>query len=82
MTELLHPRILFWNINGRARLLRSDFINNWLISNCDILFLSETHFTKGQQFDIENFYAKHNPFSTVDDKYPRGGISCFVKKLI
>ena len=60
-------------------LLRSDFINDWLTVNFDIIFISETHLTKGQIFELKNFGAVHNPYSTVDDIKPRGGISCFIK---
>ena len=60
-------------------LLQSAFINNWLTVNFNIVFFSETHLTKGQTFEINNFIAVHNPYSTVDDVKPRGGISCFMK---
>ena len=60
-------------------LLRSDFINNWLAVNFDVVFISETHLTKGQLYELKNFAAVHNPYSTVDDVKPRGGISCFIQ---
>ena len=60
-------------------LLRSDFINTWLLANFDIVFISETHLTKGQLYELKNFAAVHNPYSTVDDVKPRGGISCFIQ---
>ena len=48
-------------------------------SNFDIIFITETHLTKGQIFDLNDFVSRHNSYSTVDDVKPRGGISCFVK---
>ena len=60
-------------------LLRSDFITNWLTVNFDIVFITETHLTKGQPYELKNFAAVHNPYSTVDDIKPRGGISCFIQ---
>ena len=78
VSELFYPRVCFWNINGRIHLLRSKFIQNWLHGNFDIVFVSETHLTKNQLFDLNDFAAYHNPYSTVDDAKPRGGVSCFV----
>ena len=59
-------------------LLNSKFIQNWLRVNFDIIFISETHLTKGQVFEIDGFSARHNAYSTVDDVKTRGGVSCFV----
>ena len=75
----MYPRVCFWNINGRTHLLRSDFIVNWMIKNFDIVFISETHLTKGQKFEIKDFKAVHNPYSSVDDLKARGGVSCFIE---
>ena len=75
----MYPRVCFWNINGRIHLLRSAFIVNWLVTNFDIVFISETHLTKGQKFEIKDFSAVHNPYSSVDDLKARGGVSCFIK---
>ena len=44
--KVLHPRICFWNVNGRTRLLKSSYIGNWLKKRFDIIFLTETHLTK------------------------------------
>ena len=61
-----------------------DFINTqypykWLKNNFDVLFISETHLTKGQQYKLDDFKDYHNPYSEFDAKKPRGGISCFIK---
>ena len=60
------------------QLLLSEFIQNWFRENFDIIFISETHLTKGQLFELPDFVARHNPYSTVDDAKARGGVSCFV----
>ena len=69
----------FWNINGRIRLLRSEIVYKWLHSNFDVIFITETHLTKGQIFELDAFNSYHNSYSTIDDTHPRGGISCFAK---
>ena len=53
-----------------------------MLSNFDIIFITETHFTKGQKFDLNDFVSRHNAYSTVDDVKPRGGISCFLKPVL
>ena len=63
---------------------RMDFINThypyeWLKDNFDVLFISETHLTKGQQFRLDDYNDYHNSYSEYDAKKPRGGISCFIK---
>ena len=63
---------------------RMDFINTqypyeWLKKNFDVLFISETHLTKGQQYKLDDFKDYHNSYSEHDAKKPRGGISCFIK---
>ena len=60
------------------QLLHSKFIQNWFRLNFDIIFISETHLTKGQIFEIPDFVVRHNPYSTVEDTKARGGVSCFV----
>ena len=62
-------------------LLHSAFIQNWFHDNFDIIFISETHLTKGQIFEIPDFIARHNAFSTVDDVKARGGVSCFISPM-
>lgn len=42
------------------------------------MFISETHFTKGQKFDIPGYKSFHNSFSSISDKKSRWGISCFI----
>ena len=69
----------FWNINGRTYFLKSDIIHRWLKTNFNVIFISETHFTKGVKFMLEDFNEFHNPYSEHDDNHPRGGISCFIK---
>ena len=61
-------------------LLHSAYIQNWFHENFDIIFISETHLTKGQIFEIPDFVARHNAFSTVDDVKARGGVSCFIAR--
>ena len=51
-----------------------------MCENCDICFLSETHMTKGQNLVIPNFSCTNHPFSSVEDRKPRGGICCLVKE--
>ena len=41
--------------------------------------MTETHLTKGQSFEIADYKSFHNPYSTVEDPKPRGGISCFIQ---
>ena len=79
MENLVRRFLGFWNINGRIYLLKSSFINNWIKSNLDLLFVTEIHLTKGQKFDIEDFKVFHNSFSSVENVKPRGGISFFIK---
>ena len=59
-------------------LLKSKFIQNFLQTNFDIVFISETHLTKGRSFEIEKFVDYHNSYSTVNDVKARGGVSCFI----
>ena len=73
----LNLKILFWNVNGRMRFLNDNNILSW-IQKFNIIFITETHMTKGQVFDIPGFKPFHNPSSTIFDKKSRGGISCFV----
>ena len=56
---------------------KDDNIVRW-ITQFDIIFLTETHFTKGQTFDLSNYKSYHNPISTVNDRKARWGISCFI----
>ena len=70
---------MFWNINGCSDLVKSDVVAKWLYMNCDICFLSETHMTKGQIFEIPNFICFNHPSSVIDDKKPRGGMCCLIK---
>ena len=70
--------VVFWNINGRTHLLKTEYISQWIKSKFDLCFLSETHFTKGQLFDLLPYISYHNAYSNIYDKHPRGGISCFV----
>ena len=79
VNESLYPRVCFWNINGRIHLLKSTFIYDWVKSKFDIVFITETHLTKEQPFEIKDFKAFHNSYSTVEAAKPRGGISCFIK---
>lgn len=72
-------RVLFWNINGFTELIKSAEVLGWLNKNCDICFVSETHMTKGENFDIENFKCINHPFSDVLGSKPRGGVMCMIK---
>ena len=72
-------RILFWNIMGRMNFIKTEYPLQWLKNNFDVLFISETHLTKGQQFHLDGFKDYHNSYSEYDAKKPRGGISCFIK---
>ena len=79
--DSLKLKSLFWNINGRWRFLKDNQIVKW-INNFEIIFISETNFTKGQIFEIPGYKVFHNSFSTVSDSFPRWGISCFIKQSI
>ena len=59
-------------------LLHCKFIQNWFRLNFDIIFISETHLTKGQYFEIPDFVARHNPYPTVDDAKSHGGVCCLI----
>ena len=56
------------------------FIRTWLYSNFDTCFITETHMTKGEVFDIQLFFSFHIAYSKPFCDYPRGGISCFIQK--
>ena len=49
----------------------------WLNTNFDIIFISETHLTKGQSFKLLDYKEFHNSYS--DCTKPCGGLSCFIK---
>ena len=72
-------RILFWNVNGFTEMIKSAEVSGWLYNNCDVCFVSETHMTKGQCFDIQNFECFNHPFSDVLGSKPRGGMMCMIK---
>ena len=57
------------------RFLKTDFIRNWLLNNFDICFITETHMTKGEAFNLELFLSFHNAYSEPSSDHPRGGIS-------
>ena len=48
----------------------------------NIIFLTETHFTKGQVFNIPDYKSYHNPISEVNEGKPRWGVSCFISQDI
>ena len=73
-------RVMFWNINGRMQFLQTDVIRSWLSSNFDICFITETHMTKGEAFNLESFLSFHNAYSKPTCDHPRGGVSCFIQK--
>ena len=60
-------------------MLLSDHILAWLQTNFDIVFITETHLTKGTRFSIPDFNQYHNPLSDHNDRKPHGGVSCFIK---
>ena len=62
--------------------LKTDFIHDWLLSNFDICFITETHMTKGEVYNIESFQSFHNSYSQPSCDHPRGGISCFIQMKI
>ena len=72
-------RIVFWNINGFKEIVKSDEVSNWLHKNFSICFLSETHMTKGEEFNVDNFKCVNHPFSDVLVRKPRGGLTCMIK---
>ena len=56
---------------------KGENILHW-ITQFEVTFLTEMHFTKGQKFSIPGYKSYHNPFSTVFDKKCRWGISCLI----
>ena len=60
-------------------MLNSEFIKKWLHENFDIIFISETHLTKGQSFNFHDYIPFHNAFTSPNKSHPRGGVSCFIK---
>ena len=70
---------MYWNINGFIDMIKTPEVSGWLAKNFDIVFLSETHMTKGQAFKIHNFKCINHPFSDAMVKKPRGGMTCMVK---
>ena len=58
--------------------METDLIKNWLISNVDICFVSETHLKPKQKFNILPFVTINHPYEGPS-KVPRGGISCSIK---
>ena len=67
-------------MNGRMAYLKTNAVNDWLINHFDICFITETHMTKGELFILHSYLSFHNAYSQQDCRYPRGGISCFIKK--
>ena len=53
-------------------MLNSNDVNNWLFKNFDLCFVSETHLTKGQIFEVSRFRVIHNPDSLITDKKAHG----------
>ena len=72
-------RVLFWNINGFTTLLKSPEVSGWLLKNCDLCFVSETHMTKGEKFSLDDFKCFNHPFTDVLGSKPRGGLMCMIK---
>ena len=70
---------MFWNINGFKEMIKSAEVSSWLYKNFDICFFSETHMTKEENFEVNNFKSIKHPFSDVLVKKPRGGLMCLVK---
>ena len=80
--KVITARVCFYNINGRTYLLLSDHILAWLQINFDIVFITETHLTKGTRFSLPNFTQYHNPLSDHNDRKPHGGVSCFINNAV
>ena len=80
--KIFNARICFWNINGRTHFLTTDFVIEWIQTNFDIIFVTETHFIKGTRFSVPCFTSYHNPLSDHTDRKPQGGISCFIRTSI
>ena len=73
---------IFWNINGRARFLNDSNIFAWL-NQYDIIFISETHFARGQIFNLPGFRSFHNSNCIATNlRISYGGISCFIKSRL
>ena len=53
-------------------------IKNWLLSNTDICFVSETHLKTEQKFGVPPMITINNPYQGYCKK-PRGGISCLIQ---
>ena len=74
-------KVLYWNINGRSRFLKDDYFFSWL-KQFNLVFISETHFTKGQKFDLEGYKSYHNSFLDVNSCKPCSGVSVFIQYSI
>ena len=79
---VFNARLCFYNINGRTYFLLSDHILSWIQTNFDIVFITETHFTKGTCFSLPDFTEYHNPLSDDNDSKPHGGVSCFIRTSV
>ena len=79
---VFNVRLCFYNINGRTYLLLSDHILEWIQTNFDIVFITETHLTKGTRFSMPDFTEYHNPLSDHNDRKPHGGVSCFIRTSV
>ena len=77
----LFLNVLYWNINGRWRFLKDDYFFSWL-KEFNLIFISETHFTKGQKFDLDDYKSYHNCFSDVNSRKPCSGVSAFIHSSI
>ena len=53
-------------------------IKNWLLSNTDICFVSETHLKTEQKFGVPPLITINNPYQGYCKK-PRGGVSCLIQ---
>ena len=64
-SAIINLKILFWNVNGRCRFLNDPIVHKW-VSDFNVMFISETHLTKGQKFVIEGYIPFHNSFSKTN----------------
>ena len=65
----------------KQMLVNDDEILQWT-SRFNIIFMSETHLTKGQKFELKSYKAHHHPFSDTDCRNPCGGVSAFIHNSI
>ena len=75
-------KVLYWNIlKGDRDFLKDDYFFSWL-RQFNLVFISETHSTKEQKFDLEGYKSYHNSFLEVNSRKPCSGVGVFIQSSI